>query len=144
MNYTQKITKSLAKKMKFDVWGEEDIGQEVYFLILQAQEVYDPKKIDNDYVFYYNFVKNRLHTLKRDNYLKKQNVLDTISMDYDVEQEFETYLDLYRDLIDGAILASMRADYLRFKEGVKIPYRNKLAIIDSIKKIVRNIQDEEQ
>ena len=144
MSYTKKIAANLAKKMKFDIWGADDIEQEIYFLLLQAQPVYDPNKGD-EFTFYFNFVKNRLKTFKRDNYSKntyKMAISDAASLEYDIVQEFHNYLDGYLDVIDENIMAHVRADYLRFKEGVKIPYRNKDIVVQHIRDIIKRVESE--
>ena len=132
--------------MKFDIWGADDIEQEIYFLILAASEKYDPSKIDNDYIFYYNFVRNRLNTFKRDNYhhnTYKKLIKDAITLECDPIEEIDLFIETYKDEIDGRMSAELREDYLKFKEGVKIPYRNKVILIDYIKSIVESINNGE-
>ncbi len=140
LEYIEKIAKNLAKRCEFDIYDKDDIKQEIYFLIRQAENVYDSKKGCDEYTFYFNFVKNRLSTLKRDRYgisVYKMQIADAITLEGDVELLAQSSFGEYKDIIDEKIQSNMRADYLRFIEGVKIPHRNKLLLIDAIKDIIR-------
>jgi hypothetical protein len=101
--------------------------------------IYDADKGD-EYTFYFNYVKNRLSTLKRDKYgisVYKMQIADAIPLDGDIEIGIGDIFGSHKGIIDSKIPANIRADYLRFIEGVKIPHRNKLIVIDAIKEIIR-------
>lgn len=139
LNYINNIAAIVAKKSKFDIWDEDDIKQEIYFLMLKGETYFDPEKGD-EFTFYLNFVAKRLKTFKRDKYAvnkEKQNIADAIPLEDDIVQEFEACISKYSSIIDEKIPASVRADYLRFKDGAKIPHRNKQIIIEHIKDIIR-------
>lgn len=133
-------------KCRFDIYDEDDIKQEIYFLMLKAEEVCDLDKGD-EYTFYLNYCYKRLLILRRDKYSvneQKKGIADACSLDIDVEQTIAGYLEEYKDLIDAQIAANVRADYLRFREGVKIPHRNKQIIIEHIKDIVGRAKRNEE
>lgn len=146
MNYIERISGILARKATFDIYDEDDIKQEIYFLILRAEEYFDADKGD-EFTFYLNFAANRLKTFKRDRYglnEDKKNISDAASngpdsLDgiTDLTNEFNELILTYRAIIDEKISANVRADYLRFKDGAKIPHRNKQIIIEHIKDIIR-------
>lgn len=138
MSYIDRISAIIAKKSQFDIWDEDDIKQEIYFLMLKGETYFDPDKGD-EFTFYLNFVAKRLKTLKRDKYCtnkEKMGIADAVPLEIDVEEEFHDYLRVYKTLIDDKIRADVRADYLRLKDGAKIPHRNKQIIIEHIKDII--------
>lgn len=139
LEYVERIANSLAKKSEFDIYDKDDIQQEIFFLVMQAESRYDKNKGD-EYTFYFNYVKNRLSTLKRDKYgvnLYKMQIADAITLEGDVESLSQSPFLTYQNVIDEKIQANMRADYLRFIEGVKIPHRNKMLLIEAIQEIIR-------
>ena len=144
LDYIQRISGTLARYSTFDIYDEDDIGQEIFFLMGQAEEVYDPAKGD-EYAFYLNFVSNRLKNIKRDRYLnnsEKKNIADAESLgnEEDIEESSSANLFEYVEEIDKSIAANLRGDYLKFKEGAKLPHRNKHIIIQHIKEIVERIE----
>lgn len=145
LDYIQRISGMLAKFATFDIYDEDDIRQEIFFLMAQAEEVYDPEKGD-EYAFYLNFVSNRLKNIKRDRYLNnsdKKNIADAESLgdEEEIEEQQTTDLREYVEEIDRAIAANLRSDYLKFKEGAKLPHRNKHIIMQHIREIVQRIEN---
>jgi hypothetical protein len=143
LNYIQKISDTFSKFCKFDIYDEDDIRQEIFFLINKAEPLYDENRGD-EYTFYSNFVVTRLKNVKRDRYLlndDKKNIADAKTLEEDIEEVLNSYLSKYIDEIDECIAANVRADYLRFKEGAKIPHRNKHIVIQHIKDIVGRIEN---
>lgn len=139
LDYIKRIAKNLAPKSEFDIYDKDDIEQEIYFLVCQAELIYDSDKGD-EYTFYFNYAKNRISTLKRDKYgisVYKMQIADASSLDGDVEIVNLDIFGAYKNTIDDKIPFNLRADYLRFIDGVKIPHRNKLILIDAIKEIIR-------
>ena len=139
LDYIKRIAKNLGPKSEFDIYDKDDIEQEIYFLVCQAELIYDSDKGD-EYTFYFNYVKNRLSTLKRDKYgisMYKMQIADAIPLDGDIEVGLGDIFGPHKGIIDSKIPSNLRADYLRFIEGVKIPHRNKLVVIDMIKEIIR-------
>ena len=139
LDYIKKISKNLGVKSEFDIYDKDDIEQEIYFLVCQAENIYNEKRGD-EYTFFFNYVKNRLSTLKRDKYginIHKKQIADAITLECDIELLDMDFFGQYQDIIDKKMPAKFRADYLRFTEGVKIPHRNKVLLIEEIKEIVR-------
>lgn len=138
LGYVKKISKNLGNTHTFDIWEKDDIEQEVYLLMLQAVDEYDEKKGD-DYMFYFNYIKNRLSNFRRDNYSNnkyKMGISDARSLELDIIDPIDGFIDNYKDIIDDRVDSSMRADYLRYREGVKIPHKRKVAIMAHIKDII--------
>lgn len=146
LEYLDRIAKRLGPKLKFDVWGEDDIRQEIYILMLAAQKEYDPKK-GEAYRFYFNFVSARLKNFRRDNYSSnpyRKAIADAGSLEMDVIESQNNFIRAHIDLIDERVDAKLRGDYLRWKEGVKLPHKRKNIIINHVKEIVgRIIKNEE-
>lgn len=145
IEYIKRISKNLGAKFEFDIYDKDDIEQEIYFLVAQAENTYDQEKGD-EYTFFFNYVKNRLSTLKRDRYgisVYKMQIADASPIDGEIEIKEEDFFGRYKDIVDEKIQANLRADYLRFIEGVKIPHRSKLILIEAIKEIIRIYRLEE-
>ena len=150
MSFSERIKNSLAQSFKFDIYGADDIGQEIFLLVLAASKVYDSSKIDDEYVFYFNYVKNRLINLKRDKCYdtnsKKKNIMAAKSIDlcapkeieYDILEELQK--EEFKIIVDKKIGANVRADYLRFVEGIKLPYHIISKLKESITRISESIQ----
>jgi hypothetical protein len=72
------------------------------------------------------------------------NIADAVTLEGDIIQNIDMFMEKYKSLINGRIDASMRADYLRYCEGVKISHKRKWAVLNHIKEIVeRAIKNEE-
>lgn len=156
LDYVDRISAILAKNAKFGIYDEDDIKQEIFILVHNAQPHYDAAKGD-EFSFFFHYVKNRLVTLKRDNYanptvanyknkLKINNAgeINEISrvgrntdLDY-LEEE-----DMLSSLVDSKIPASMRLIYLRLIEGVSIDWHDKLKVVNAIKNILKANNDKE-
>lgn len=139
LEYIKKIAKNLGPKCEFDIYDKDDIEQETYFLVCQAESIYDPEKGD-EYTFYFNYVKNRLSTLKRDKYgvsKFKMQIADAVTLEGDIIEPDEDILGPYRDIVDEKIPNNLRGDYLRFLEGIKIPHRDKLLLTEAVTEIIR-------
>lgn len=138
MLYQKKISTSLSQKFKFDIWEADDIKQEIYFLILQGESEFDEEKGD-EFTFYFNYVKNRLMNFKRDNYSTnkyKMGIADARTIELDLIDSVDSYISNYKRIINDRVDSSFRADYLRYCEGIKIPHKRKVAVMDHIKEIV--------
>lgn len=150
LSYSERIKNSLAKSFKFDIYDQEDIGQEIFLLVMAASKVYDSSKIDDEYVFYFNYVRNRLINLKRDKCndtnSRKKNILSAAPIDncppkeveYDILEELQK--EEFRAIVDKKIGANVRADYLRYMEGIKLPYHIAGKLKESVSKIAESIK----
>lgn len=138
LDYINRIAKNLGPKLKFDIWDANDIKQEIFFLMKQAEDEFDPSKGD-EFTFYFSYVKNRLFNFKRDNYSTnkfKMGIADARSIELDLIDNIDNYISNYQGLINDRVDSSFRADYLRYCEGVKIPHKRKVAIMFHIKDII--------
>lgn len=136
-----KIAKSLGNIYKFDIWDFDDIKQEVFFLIEEAELQYDEVKGDR-YNFYFNYCKNRLSNFKRNNYggKGKRGILKAQTLTEETLEMKKEDFSAHQRLIDERVDASLRADYLRFCQGVRLPHKRKRAVMDHIEEIVGRIQ----
>lgn len=64
----KKIIKKIADKYTFGIYEEEDIGQEIWLMCLDAIDRWDGKR--SLYNFLLTHCKNRLRSLKRDKYFR--------------------------------------------------------------------------
>ena len=146
LDFVKKISLNLSKTFKFDIWESDDIEQEVYLLMIEAQKEFDPNRGD-EYTFYFNYIKSRLMNFKRDNYSTnryKMGILDAKSLDLDVIENIDQFIGQYKEIINSRIDSSFRADYLRYCEGVKIPHKRKNLILNHMREIIqRSIKNEE-
>ena len=132
--------------MKFDIYEADDIEQEIYFLVIEAEGQFDQSKGD-EYTFYFNYVKNRLINLKRDKYSTnrhKMGIADACTLEGDVIHDIDKFIEKYRMLIDKRVDCTVRADYLRYCEGVKIPHKRKWIVLNHIKEIIDRIHRNEE
>jgi hypothetical protein len=146
LTYVEKIAQSLSLKYKFDIWENDDIHQEVYLLIEEAEGLFDKSKGD-EFRFYYNYVKNRLINFRRDNYgtnKYRMGIADAVSLEGDVIDEVNVFLDSYKKIINERVDSSFRADYLRYCEGVKIPHKRKVLVLNHIKEIIERAKKNEE
>jgi|JI9StandDraft_1071089.scaffolds.fasta_scaffold293025_2 hypothetical protein len=146
LQYQKKISKSLSNKFKFDIWEADDIKQEIYFLILQAEPEFDRARGD-EYTFYFNYVRNRLMNFKRDNYSTnkfKMGIADARTIELDLIENIDNYISKYKKIINDRVDSSFRADYLRYCEGVKLPHKRKVAILFHIEEIINRANKREE
>lgn len=146
LGYIENIAKRLGQTHRFDIYDQDDIKQEIYFLVVQAQEEFNEDRGD-EYTFYFNYVKNRLSNFRRDNYshnVYKMGISNAASLEGDVVQAVDSFIESYRTIIDNRVDASFRADYLRYKEGVKLSHKRKIAVINHIKEIVERARKNEE
>ena len=146
LDYINRIANNLGPKLKFDIWDANDIKQEIFFMVVQAEPEFDPSKGD-EFTFYFSYVKNRLFNLKRDNYSKnkfKMGIADARTIELDLIENIDNYISNYKGLIESRVDASFRADYLRYCEGVKIPHKRKVAVMFHIKEIIDRANKNEE
>ena len=157
LDYVEKIAQILGKKMKFGIYDEDDIRQEIFLLVYQGQTLYDSTKGD-EFSFFFHFVKNRLNTLKRDKYYNPKVVgnedLKKMIFAQEVNENSKTYensdienidmSDSMKVIVDGKIPANMRLNYLRLLDGVEINWHEKNRLIIAIKNIIRANEDKQK
>jgi len=138
LSYTKRISRRLSQNLQFDIYDKDDIHQEIFILLLQAEKEYDPNKGD-EYTFCFNYVQRRLLNLIRDKYTvnpAKKAIADAVSLEIDVPVDEDDITGRYINIINDHISSEFREDYLKFREGVKIPHRRKVMLIEHIKDIV--------
>lgn len=148
--YAEKISNILAKNSKFGIFDEDDIRQEIFILVHAGQKAYRGEKGD-EFSFYFHFVKNRLKTLKRDNYfnplvsdreslskLNNMGEIDESSKSYEnTDIEDIDRADMLMDVVGVKIPANMRINYLKLLEGIELSYHDRVRLIGAIKNIVK-------
>lgn len=149
LEYVDRISNILGRKSKFGIYDEDDIKQEIFILINDGQKSYNPAKGD-EFSFYFHFVKNRLKTLKRDNYFNP-SINDTEGMKkinnaVSIEEDSKSYInkdlevvdrnELLLEVVGSKIPANLRINYLKLLEGITLPYHERMRIIGAVKNIV--------
>jgi hypothetical protein len=142
------IARKLAPKFRFAYYDTEDIVQEGILLGLDALKRWDGiRPIEN---FLYTHIRNRLGTLKRDKYFRldkgapskiqedKKRLLDAsdIGICQPHSSNSISYVDSIFSIIDERLPASLRGDYLRYRDGAKLTGARKAHIIRSLKLIL--------
>lgn len=151
LEYVDRIASVLAKNMKFGIYDEDDIKQEIFLLVHKAEPLYDPSKGD-EFMFYYHFVRNRLRTLRRDKYqnptLTDKDLIVKFNNPIPLEENTKSYYnqgieevdknDLLSTFVNSKIPAALRIDYLKILEGIDIPYHDRVRVIKAVKNILEN------
>ena len=142
----------LARTSAFGIYDKDDIYQEIFLLVRDAQSRFDPLRSDDEFLFYLNFCKKRLKTLKRNNNVNtktklfgqkiKINNAAQINEDtnaYSKQDEFSDFDDgeFVSEIVDKKIPANLRMAYLRLKQGADVNYHEKAKVIEAIKTIVQ-------
>jgi len=158
LQHSVKIAEILSKRFKFGIYDEEDIKQEVHILILQSADKYDPSK-GEEFAFFYHYAKNRLITLKRDNFCdpklgeRSKDVLKVRSPE-EIKENSKSYInteleeidraDLLSSLVDSKIPANLRLNYLKMLEGMDVGWHERIKIHNTIKTILWINNEEEE
>lgn len=149
LGYVDKISNILGRKSKFGIYDEDDIKQEIFLLVNDGQRSYNAQKGD-EFSFYFHFVKNRLKTLKRDNYfnpsLNDPEGMRKLNNTVPIEEDSKSYIntdlevvdrnELLLEVVGSKIPANLRINYLKLLEGVTLPYHERMRIIGAVKNIV--------
>lgn len=118
-------------------------------MILKAEPYFDEEK-GEPFPFFYNFVRNRWKTLKRDKAetnQAKMALLGAQQIEGDVElKEGDIWISVEGKLkkVDSIIPAELRGDYLKLKGGAKISYKSKYLILNFIKATLDGQKESEQ
>lgn len=149
----------MARTSVFGIYDKDDIHQEIFLLVREAQQKFDESKSDDEFLFYLNFCRKRLKTLKRNNnvntktklFTQKMKIINAAQIDgeMDVEQKSFGFSEVddseyMGEIIDKKIPANLRMNYLRLKQGAEINYHEKLKLIQAIKDIVRINNDRQE
>jgi hypothetical protein len=125
-----------VKKKPFSFMTEEDIGQEAMIIACQLYEKWDGVRSLEFFLMY--SVSKRLISLSRGYYKnhEKRSVLDFSEI---LEHPTQEYDQITPDLVDyilNNLSVSMRADYLRWANGVSLPSARRAALIKVVKDLV--------
>lgn len=127
----------LKNKYRFGALDGDDVAQEAYIIALEVMNKYDEKygKIVN---FLSVSVGNRIKNLMRDTLVKEIGAcsLDNIQDEYETIGNSNTTSDEFWEMIDENLHPSFRRDYLKLKQGIKIPKLRKQKIINAIRDII--------
>lgn len=74
----------------------------------------------------------------------KKAIADAVSLEIDIPVGEGNFISDYTKIIDERISSEFRSDYLKFREGVKIPHRRKVMLVDHIKEIVERARKNEE
>lgn len=158
MKIMSEVVETIAPKYKFGYLTDEDLKQESFIICIDALERYDGRAPLANFLSVN--LKNRLHNFKRDNYFRynpncdadctcrfckqkadKKNLLnpldifeyaDNFTLDEDESKEIQDLIDK----IDIELSAEYREDYLKLKNGIKIPKKRRLKIIEQLESII--------
>lgn len=130
-----------VKKKPFSFMTEEDIGQEALIIACQIYDKWDKVRSLEFFLMY--AVSKRLISLSR-GYYKNQEKKSVLDFSEILEHPTVEYDQVTPDLVDyilDNLSVSMRADYLRWANGVSLPSARRAALIKTVKELVDGQQD---
>ena len=130
-----------VKKKPFSFMTEEDIGQEALIIACQIYDKWDGVRSLEFFLMY--AVSKRLISLSR-GYYKNQEKKSVLDFSEILEHPTVEYDQVTPDLVDyilDNLSVSMRADYLRWANGVSLPSARRAALIKTVKELVDGQQD---
>jgi DNA-directed RNA polymerase specialized sigma24 family protein len=106
-------------KYQIDIFDPDDVEQESFIICCEALERYDGiRPLENFLSFN---LRNRLLNFVRDTKLKNVEMV-TIPDEFDVEHNVKERLIIEIDnMMDNSLDPESRQDWLRLKDGVKVP-----------------------
>lgn len=132
-----RIMTSIKKRYQHSLYDGDDLAQEAYNLAITICEKYNPETGP-----LYNFlsiaVNNRVKNFIRNASNKE---IKTISIS-NIEEEtikignMKTSYEEFWSIIDEQLSAEYRPDYLRLRQGIKLPKIRKMKLINELKRIV--------
>ena len=125
-----------VKKRPFSFMTEEDVSQEALIIACQIYEKWDG--IRSLEFFLMHSVSKRLISLSRSYYKnqEKKSVLDFSEILEHPTVEYDTVTPDLVDYILNNLSVGMRADYLRWANGVSLPSARRAALIKTVKDLV--------
>lgn len=140
----------LSSEFNFDIYGKDDISQEVFIICMELISDYTEDKGEL-FPFLLGAARNKLISLIRSkygsshnkNYSDRMAIINTAEINGDdhLREEELSLVDKYSDYIRENIAPEFKEDFLRIKEGIKIPHTKKYEVISYIKNCM-NIVDE--
>ena len=151
---------SVADNLSSDNWivgyDKDDIRQEAIIIGIQGLKKYNGKSPLDKFLFYH--IRHRLFSLRRKHYIRpgcdcgecnkclnnqaKQRIKSPSSIE-DVNEDYFLYqpidqveINEFIELVDKAIPAELRDDYIKFLNNITINYNKKQKILSIIKGII--------
>ena len=124
------------RKYVVDIYDMDDIYQEAFMLCIEALERYDSSKPLQNFLSIH--LRNRLFNLRRNVNIKS---IDAVSIPetFDIEERNKVSLILeLENIIDERLDAETRQDYLRMKDGMKIPLVRSRKLKKKLKELYKN------
>lgn len=140
------VVNRIAPKYTFKGYEVEDIKQEAFMICMDALDRYDANRPLENFLSVH--LSNRLKNFVRDNYFvkddeDKKRVLSPkqLTLEHDVsyeEKDGGLQLDLseIKSIIDKFLPVEYRSDYLKYLNGVHIPKKRKVVLIQVIKDLL--------
>lgn len=151
LSYIDRISQILGKHSTFGIYDEDDIKQEIFLLVFAAQTEYDSTKGD-EFSFFFHYCRRRLLTLKRNKHVnpkiqkaeKRAKLLNAGELNERCSVQtanpeldaIESY-NYVAEIVDKKIPPNLRLNYLKYMEGIDLPYHDKTKLLDVIKTIVK-------
>lgn len=125
-----------VKKRPFSFMTEEDVSQEALIIACQIYEKWD--RVRSLEFFLMHSVSKRLISLSRSYYKnqEKRSVLDFSEILEHPTIEYDTVTPDLVDYVLNNLSVNMRADYLRWANGISIPSARRTALIKAVKDLV--------
>lgn len=127
------------RKYVVDIYDMDDIYQEAFLLCIEALDRYDSSKPLQNFLSIH--LRNRLFNLRRNVNIK---LIDSISIPetFDIEEGSKISLMVeLENIIDEKLDAETRQDYLRMKDGIKIPLVRSRKLKNKLKELYKNERD---
>lgn len=159
MNLTEEQVKTIEDVMStlchdysFDIYDHDDMAQEIFMICAQLTENYDESK-GAYFPFLLGATRNKLVSFIRKHYgnvhsanyedrIAIRNTQDIAYVNVIEEIDDDYLVDKYAEYINANIPAGYREDFLKLREGIKLPYPRRAEILDYIKNCM-DIVDEE-
>ena len=140
-----KIITTICARFKYKynigIFDADDVEQESFIICCEALERYDGVRPLENFLSFN--LRNRLLNFIRNTKLKDVDMV-TIPEDFDVEQEnkYRMITDI-DNLMDDCLDPESRQDWLRLKDGVKVPTVRANKLKSKIRDLVKNHHDED-
>jgi len=152
MKIIQTVIERTANKYTFGYYEVDDIKQESFIICLEAIQSYDNSRPFENFIA--SHLSNRLKTLRRDKYSRKdlisekheklnevkKNLMDLKGTLYEIcyEEDLVDVLstDEALDKVLNELSPSMRNDFIRIANGVSVQTVKKKKVFDTVKEIL--------
>lgn len=125
-----------VKKKPFSFMTEEDVSQEALIIACQLYEKWDGVRSLEFFLMY--ALSKRLISLSR-SYYKNQEKRSVLDFSEILEHPIVEYDQVTPDLVDyilNNLSVGMRADYLRWANGISLPSARRAALTKAVKDLV--------